>query len=132
MTQTVVCELKYEDVKKIVDSKCALLLNALPFEYYVKDRIPGSIPLDHNLVLDKISKKEVIEYLRVMLPHAPKIMESVNKGRLNFMDIPIVTYCYNAGCEADSDLQQKLNQIGFTNLKVYPDGIMGWRKHQKK
>ena len=33
---------------------------------------------------------------------------------------------------ADLDAQQKLNKIGFTNVKVYPGGIMEWNKKYKK
>lgn len=127
-TQTIVCEINYQDVKKIVKTGCALLINALPFEYYVKNRIPGSVPLDHNLVLTKLNKKEVIEYIRIMLRHCVKINKSVVKGKLDLMDIPIVVYCYNESCEADLDLQIKLNKIGFTNVKVYQEGIVGWKK----
>ena len=38
---------------------------------------------------------------------------------------------YNVTC-ADIDLQQKLNKIGFKNVKVFPPGIKGWRKIIKK
>ena len=123
LTQTVVCELNDEDMMKAVKSGCHLILNALPFEYYVKDRIPNSLPLDHNLVLDKLSKKEVVDR---------KLCESVNKKELDLMDIPIITYCYDAQCTADEDLQQKLNKIGFNNVKVYVGGIVSWRKKNKK
>lgn len=132
LTQSVVCELKYEDVKKIVDAQCALIINSLPFEYYVRNRIPFSVPLDHNLVPDKLTKKHVVEYISLMLHHCPKIEKSVEKGKIELMDIPIVIYCYDATCDADTDLQKKLNKIGFTNIKVYPGGIMDWRKHYKK
>jgi rhodanese-related sulfurtransferase len=132
LTQTVVCELDYQDMKKIVDSKCALIINALPFEYYVRNRIPESIPLDHNLVPDKLNKKHIVKYINSMLHHCPKIEKSVVKGKIDLMDIPIVVYCYDTGCEADTDLQQKLNKIGFTNIKIYSGGIIDWRKHSRK
>ena len=132
MTQTVVCQLSYEEMEMVVKKGCAMVINALPFEYYVKDRIPMSIPLDHNLVLDKLNKKEIIEYLRVMLAHYPNLHQKVKCGELDLMDIPIISYCYNPECEADMDLQMKLNQIGFTNVKLYPGGITEWRRKNKK
>ena len=115
-----------------VKSGCTMIINSLPFEYYVKNRIPMSIPLDHNLVLDKLDKKDVIEYLKVMVAHYPKVNRKVMSGKLDFMDIPIISYCYNPECEADTDLQMKLNKIGFTNVKLYPGGIQEWIKKTKK
>ena len=132
MTQTVVCELNYEEMVSEVKSGCTMIINSLPFEYYVKNRIPMSIPLDHNLVLDKLDKKDVIEYLKVMVAHYPKVNRKVMSGKLDFMDIPIISYCYNPECEADTDLQMKLNKIGFTNVKLYPGGIQEWIKKTKK
>lgn len=132
MTQTVVCQLSYEEVEVVVKKGCAMLLNALPFEYYVKDRIPMSVPLDHNLVLDKLNQKEVVEYLRVMLAHYPSLHKAVSTGKMELLDVPIVSYCYNPECEADTDLQEKLNKIGFTNVKLYPGGITEWRRKNKK
>ena len=131
MTQTVVCELNYLEMVEVVNSGCTMILNSLPFEYYVKNRIPRSIPLDHNLVLDRLDKKEVIEYLRVMVAHYPKIQKKIQSGKLNLMDVPIVSYCYNPECEADTDLQMKLNKIGFTNVKLYPGGIKEWLRKSK-
>ena len=132
MTQTVVCELNYEEMVNEVKSRCSMIINSLPFEYYVKNRIPMSIPLDHNLVLDKLDKKDVIEYLKVMVAHYPKLQKRVVSGKLDLMDIPIISYCYDAQCEADTDLQMKLNKIGFTNVKLYPGGIQEWKKKTKK
>lgn len=127
-TQTVTCQLSFEDVRKIVKNNTAIIINSLPFEYYVKSRIPMSVPLDHSLVLTKIKGNEVKEFIRSVLPHSPKIHKQVVSGKLDLLDIPIITYCYNTGCEADLDLQQKLNKIGFTNVKIYSGGIMEWNK----
>ena len=133
MTQSVVCKLDYSEMDKVVKSGCMMVINSLPFEYYVKSRIPNSVPLDHNLVLGKLSKKEVISYIELMLAHYPKIKKQVDSHKLDIMDVPIVSYCYDDSCEADCDLQMKLNKIGFTNVKLYPGGIIDWnRKHKKK
>ena len=131
MTQTVVCELNYADMVQVVNSGCTMIINSLPFEYYIKNRIPRSIPLDHNLVLDKIDKKDVIEYIKVMVSHYPEIQKRLKTGKLNLMDVPIISYCYNTECEADIDLQMKLNKIGFTNVKLYPGGIKDWIRKSK-
>ena len=131
MTQTVVCKLDYQEMVRVVNSGCMMIINSLPFEYYVKSRIPNSVPLDHNLVLDKLGKKDVINYLELMLVHYPKIKKEVSDGKLDLMDIPMVSYCYDNSCEADCDLQMKLNKIGFTNVKLYPGGILEWTRKSK-
>ena len=115
----------------MIKKGCALILNALPIEYYIKDRIPMSAPLPHDLVLDKLKPKEVIEYIKTMMVHAPVVSKAVKSGKMDIMDIPIVTYCYDSNCGADDDLQQKLNKIGFKNVKVYKLGIVGYKKRSK-
>ena len=67
-----------------------------------------------------------------MLAHYPILQKKVLTQELDFMDIPIVSYCYHKECEADIDLQEKLNKIGFTHVKLYPGGIQEWRKNNKK
>lgn len=127
-TQQVVCQVRNEDLYDMLDTGCALILNALPIEYYLKDRIPGSHPLPHDLVLGKLSGNETIQYIRDCLIHSSKLKKAVDSHKLDIMNIPIVTYCYDQKCEADNDLQEKLNKIGFTNVKVYGPGIKGFRK----
>ena len=127
----VVCDITYNELNEMIKNRCALILNALPIEYYIKDRIPMSVSLPHDLVLDKLKPNEVKKYLKEMLAHAPVIQKAVENGKMNFMDIPIVSYCYNKGCEADEDLQKKLLKIGFKNVKIYSGGIKGFLKNAK-
>ena len=63
-----------------------------------------------------------------MLPHAPVIHKSVKEGKMNLLNIPIISYCYSPNCDADNDLQRKLIKIGFKNVKTYSPGIKGYRK----
>ena len=59
-THTVHCDVTKKELKKIIKSDCALVINALPYEYYVKSRIPMSISLPYTLLKDKkLDKKDV-------------------------------------------------------------------------
>lgn len=131
MVEHVICNVSHSELEDIIKKGCALILNALPIEYYIKDRIPMSAPLPHDLVLDKLKPKEVIEYIKTMMAHAPVVSKAVKSSKMDIMDIPIVTYCYDSNCGADDDLQQKLNKIGFKNVKVYKLGIIGFNKRSK-
>jgi rhodanese-related sulfurtransferase len=127
-TQQVVCQVRNEDLFDILDSGSAVVLNALPIEYFVKDRIPSSFSLPHDLVLNKITEADTIQYIRSCIQHNKKLKKAVDSQKLDVLNVPIVTYCYDNTCEADTDLQKKLNKIGFTNVKVYGPGIKGFRK----
>ena len=124
----VVCEVNYVELKDMIKNRCALILNALPIEYYIMDRIPMSVPLPHDLVMKKLNAKQVLKYIKEVLPHASKIHKAVISGKMDLMDIPIVSYCYDEGCAADRDLQEKMVKIGFKNVKLYSPGIKGWLK----
>jgi rhodanese-related sulfurtransferase len=131
-TQNVVCSLNHEELIDVLSSNCGIVLNALPHEYYIKDRIPHTHNLDHNVVLNKVTGKEVINYIKSLVFHNNKLTKYLNRKNLSVLNIPLVTYCYDEQCTADIDLQQKLNKIGFKNVKVFPPGIKGWRKIIKK
>jgi len=127
-TQTVVCEITHKEMYKVVKHNSALVVNALPIKYFIQERIPGSIPLPHDIVLDKLNGVEVKKYIRDMLYVNPKLQKMVAEKKMDLMDIPIISYCYDEGCEADNYLQGKLNQIGFKNVKLFSHGIEGWKK----
>ena len=38
----------------------------------------------------------------------------------------IVTYCANLKCPASAKLATHLGELGYTNVRHYPDGIEGW------
>ena len=39
---------------------------------------------------------------------------------------PIVTYCSGRTCEDSHDLAQFLSDVGFTNVRIFIDGLPGW------
>lgn len=127
-TQQVVCQVRNEDLFEILDSGCAIILNAMPIEDYLKDRIPSSHPLPHELVLNKLSANDTIQYIKSCLNQCNKLRKLVESQKMDILNVPIVTYCIGHTCNADNDLQEKLNKIGFTNVKVYGPGLRGFRK----
>ena len=40
---------------------------------------------------------------------------------------PIVTYCSGRACEDSHNLAQFLSDVGFTNIRVFIDGLPGWK-----
>lgn len=38
----------------------------------------------------------------------------------------IVTYCSSVSCGASNKLASQLKQLGYTNVREYPEGIKGW------
>ena len=128
-THSVHCDVTKTELKKIIKADCALVINALPYEYYVKSRIPMSISLPYTLLKEKkLDKKDVDAYIKTMLVHSKKISKAVKEGKLDLHDIPIVIYCWNASCEADTICMEHLHKFGYKNIRLYPDGITGWNK----
>ena len=41
-------------------------------------------------------------------------------------DQPIVTYCSGRTCEDSHDLAHALSDVGFTDVRIFIDGIPGW------
>ena len=76
------------------------LLNVQTDQFFAGELIPGSrrIPLDR--IEDGV--KEL-----------PK-------------DSEIVTYCAGPGCSQSSQAAQKLEDLGYTNVRAYVDGLEGW------
>lgn len=131
ITKTVYCDVCYKDMKKAIDSGCSLIINSLPIEYFIKDSIPMSVPLPYKLLEEKkLSGKEVKSYLKKMLVHCPKIHKAVKSGKMRITEVPIIVYCYNRNCNASNICGEELVNLGFTNVKLYEEGIVGWNKHK--
>lgn len=125
-TKAVIIKIDKKELKRYINNRCHVILNALPYEYYVKNRIPNSLPLPHNLVGDKLDSKDIVSYLKKMIVHYPKIQQALKEKKLNIKQIPIVTYCWDKTCSASEHLMEKLWNMGFSNIIEYPDGIQGW------
>ena len=126
-TERIICNISKNDLSTLILTRKALVLNALPFEEYIKKRIPNSISLPYDLVTkNKISKDDIYKYIKDMLTQYQPINKLVKNGKLKIENIPIIIYCYNKSCNASNLLIDKLVEYGFTDIKEYPYGIKGW------
>lgn len=78
------------------------VVDALPADYYEQQHLPGAVNLVESDVADRAA---------VLLPdkHAA-----------------IVTYCSNAACGNSQAVAVRLEQLGYTNVRKYRDGIQDW------
>lgn len=81
----------------------ALILDARFGEYDDGTRIPGGQSLNINSNAEEVAK---------VIPKTDSL---------------VITYCNNPKCPASKMLAEHLNNLGYTNVLVYPDGIDGWK-----
>lgn len=131
-TQRVSCNVSHKLLKKTLNKNCAIVLNALATKYYIQDRIPNSYNLPYQLLKNKeVTEKEVVSFIKSLLPHYPKLAKAVDNKKIKLKNVPIITYCYYHKCNASDILKEKLIEIGFKNVREYKLGIQGWRKREK-
>jgi rhodanese-related sulfurtransferase len=127
-THQVFCPIDKREVEATRKAGCALIVNALPFEYFVKCHIPGSVPLPYTSFPGKLTEKDVDSYLKKSLAHVPKLQQAVMKRKLNLKDVPLIIYCYKSTCDASHKLEKVLRDMGYTNMKHYKGGILDYFK----
>jgi len=95
-------DISHDELKSAIAGKKVTLLDVNGTETYVKGHIPGAI--DFTKAKDTIASK------------LPK-----DKGAL------IVAYCANENCTAYQQGAKAAKELGYTNVKHYAKGIMGWK-----
>lgn len=95
------------DLKQLKEMKCTdmVLVDVLPEINHKKMRIPRSI----NIPVDKIE-----EVAPIVLPDNQQ---------------HIVVYCANRQCQASVNAARKFEDLGYTNVYDYEDGLQGWQEH---
>lgn len=78
-----------------------ILINALAKDSFIAKRIPGSINI-------------------------PTENAEITENIIPDKDAEIVVYCANAECSASPELARKLEDLGFTNVQDFEDGLAGW------
>lgn len=91
-----------DELRDAIAADAAIVVDALPASYYAQAHLPGAL----NLVAD-----EVAERAAALLPDR---------------DAAIVTYCSNASCGNSQDVASRLENLGYSNVRMYRDGIQGW------
>jgi rhodanese-related sulfurtransferase len=91
------------ELVELIDSGHPLtLVDALPESYYNQAHLPGAI----NLV-----EPDVATRAADVLPDR---------------DRTVVTYCSNRACGNSGAVARRLEQLGYTDVRTYPDGIQDW------
>ena len=111
-------------MKKFVNEKCHLIVNALSKESYDRCKIPGSI----NIPVLHYQKQDAINIIKKAL----KDFDKLKKFNKKIYEIPIVVYCSNTECKASEKLIELLIDSGFRNLLEYSEGIKGWMLKSSK
>ncbi|MCF7848682.1 MAG: rhodanese-like domain-containing protein [Kiritimatiellales bacterium] len=95
-------ELNSEQMAAIVKSKAAIVVDARGTKAQ-KAHIPGAKALSSQSSAEEIKKN---------LPDK---------------NAEIVTYCTSTSCGASAALAGKLREMGYKNVREYPEGIKGWQ-----
>ena len=100
-------DISHDELKTAIKDKKVTLLDVNGTSTYEKGHIPGAI--DFTKDKEKIASK------------LPK-----DKGAL------IVAYCANENCTAYQKGALAAKELGYTNIKHYAKGIMGWKDSGEK
>lgn len=79
-----------------------VLVDALPESYYAQQHLPGAL----NLVTAEVETR------------APALLPDKTAA--------IVTYCSNRACPNSGQVAAKLEQMGYTDVRKYAEGIQDW------
>ena len=126
-TMGTICKLNRNQMAKHSRLRNALLLNALPYQYYLEDHIPNSYSLPYQNAA-KMSQTKIHRFIQQTLKNYPTLYRAYQRKTFNLMETPIVTYCYDHKCDASKQLVETLRNAGFRNIKEYQPGIIGWNK----
>lgn len=90
------------ELERLVEAGSVVLVDALPASYYDRMHLPGAV----NVV-----ESAVDELAPVLLPDKTAA---------------IVTYCSNSACGNSRAVATRLESLGYTGVRTYPDGIQDW------
>ncbi|MDN3239623.1 rhodanese-like domain-containing protein [Glycomyces tritici] len=91
-----------EELQAAIASGTVTVLDALGGEYHAKQHLPGALPL----VLAEVDAR------------APELLPD--------RDAAIVTYCSNEACPNSGQVAERLQGLGYTNVRKYKEGIEDW------
>lgn len=130
-TIRVVCTVSIDYLDERIKMKDTMIINALPEEYFDKEKIPNSVNLPLKS-LEKLTTKsierKVLKFIKSSLKFYPVIQELVNDKKLEATDIPIITYCAHSKCDASERLIHALYSSGVNNVLEWKEGMEGWNK----
>jgi rhodanese-related sulfurtransferase len=95
-----------QEVKALLDSKKALVVDARREFFYNKERIPNALLLP------------IVQYDLKF----PEFAGRIKKDQL------LILYCSGYGCEDSHQLAEKLLQAGYRKLRVFNGGLPEWKQ----
>jgi rhodanese-related sulfurtransferase len=90
------------ELQALMTSGTVTVVDALPESYYNQQHLPGAL----NLV-----EADVETRAASMLPEK---------------SATIVTYCSNVACGNSQAVANRLEELGYTDVRKYADGIQDW------
>lgn len=60
------------------------------------------------------------------IPYDTDFMERFEEAIGASKDAEIITYCASSGCQLSALAARALEEVGYTNVKHYVDGLAGW------
>lgn len=122
-TKIVLCKHTLAQTMKKQKMGNAVLINALPCEYYQKAHIPNSFNLPYNKIA-KISQKNLLKWFgEVVKINYPKLHKLVQQNKINIYELPIIVYCAHDKCDAGEKAAIALMKKGFVNMSEFPGGM---------
>ena len=91
-----------EELRAAIETGDVVVLEALPPAYFGKEHLPGA----RNLPLDDIDGL------------APLLIPAAGT--------PVVTYCSNTACNNSTIAAQRLQALGYTDVRKYAEGKEDW------
>ena len=91
-----------DELKAAIDRGGVTVVDALGESYWAQQHLPGAV----YLVADDVAARAA-----ELLPDK---------------DAAIVTYCSNTACGNSQAVASKLENLGYTNVRKYREGIQDW------
>ena len=90
------------ELEQAIARREVVVIDTLPAAYYDQAHLPGAL----NLVEGDVHTRAA-----ALVPDK---------------DTAVVTYCSNAACGNSQAVETRLEQLGYTNVRKYRDGIQDW------
>jgi rhodanese-related sulfurtransferase len=91
-----------DELKAAIEADTVTVVDALGEQYWARQHLPGAV----YLVAEDVTAK------------APTLLPD--------RDAAIVTYCSNPACPNSQAVATSLEQLGYTNVRKYREGIQDW------
>ncbi|WP_433324571.1 rhodanese-like domain-containing protein [Spirillospora sp. CA-294931] len=90
------------DLRTAIEAGTVTVVDALGGTYYEQRHLPGAV----SLVEDQVAER------------AATVLPDKNAT--------IVTYCSNTACGNSKAVALRLEKLGYTDVRTYPEGIEDW------